>query len=350
MSVLEYKCPACGGMLLFDSALQKMKCPYCDSEFDLKDLGESESENPDVFRMEKAELQPEESAGMVVYSCPSCGGEIVGDSTTAATFCLFCGNTAIIPHQLKDMLRPDLVIPFKISKKDAQDALKAFYKGKKLLPSVFQQQNRIESIRGIYVPYWLFDCETHASIQYKATRVRTWSDNDYNYTKTDYYRLFREGGAKFERLPADASTKMDDAYMESIEPYNYKDATDFNMAYLSGYFADKYDVDSDTAKQRADQRIRSSIISLFQGTTSGYSTCTPESTNLRFSHGKLRYALLPVWMLNTKYNGMVYSFAMNGQTGKFTGILPVSWSKFFMWFFGIFIGVGAIGSLIASLF
>jgi len=350
MSVLEYKCPACGGTLLFDSALQKMKCPYCDSEFDLKDLGESESGNPDIFRMEKAELKPEENAGMVVYSCPSCGGEIVGDSTTAATFCLFCGNTAIIPQQLKDMLRPDLVIPFKISKKEAENALKAFYKGKKLLPSVFQQQNRIESIRGIYVPFWLFDCETQASIQYKATRVRTWSDNDYNYTKTDYYHLFREGGAKFERLPADASTKMDDAYMESLEPYNYKDATDFNMAYLSGYFADKYDVDSDTAKQRADQRIRSSIMNLFQGTVSGYSTCMPESTNLRFSHGKLRYALLPVWMLNTKYNGTIYSFAMNGQTGKFTGILPVSWGKFFMWFFGIFIGVGAIGSIIASLF
>ncbi|MDR1560451.1 MAG: hypothetical protein LBS84_12325 [Clostridiales bacterium] len=347
MSVLEYKCPACGGTLLFDSESQRMKCPYCDSEFDMKELTESESSKPDIFKLESKELAPDEREGMVAYSCPSCGGEIVGDGITAATFCPFCGNTAIMPRQLTGMLRPDLIIPFKVTEEAARDALKAFYKSKTLLPSVFRRQNRIESIKGIYVPFWLFDCATRASIQYQATKVQLWGDSDYNYTKTDYYRLYREGGVNFERIPADASSKMDDAYMESVEPYDYNEAADFDMAYLSGFFADKYDVDSDSAKQRADQRIRNSIISLFQGTVMGYATSVPESTNLRFSHGKLYYALLPVWMLNTKYNNKIYTFAMNGQTGKFTGALPMSWGKFFLWFFGLFVGLGAIGTLIA---
>jgi DNA-directed RNA polymerase subunit RPC12/RpoP len=348
MSVLGYKCPSCGGTLLFESESQQMKCPYCDSEFNIKDIGDSEdpgSAKPDTFRMDSKELMPEERAGMVVYSCPSCGGEIVGDNSTAASFCLFCGNTAIMPNQLTGMLRPDLIIPFKVSKENAQNALKAFYKGKTLLPSIFHQENRIECIRGIYVPFWLFDCETHATIRYKAANVRVWSDKNYNYTKTDYYNLFREGDVKFERLPANASSKMDSNYMESIEPYSYNEATEFNMAYLSGYFADKHDVDSENARQRADQRFRTSIVNLFKSTCSGYSTC-PESTHVKFSHGKICYALMPVWMLNTKYEEKIYQFAMNGQTGKFTGTLPVSWPKFFLWFFSIFFGVGLIGTLI----
>ncbi|MDR2648431.1 MAG: hypothetical protein LBB94_01740 [Clostridiales bacterium] len=345
MSVLEYKCPACGGTLLFDSESQRMKCPYCDSEFDTKEV--SESESPDIFKLESKELSQEEKAGMIVYGCPSCGGEIVGDSATAATFCPFCGNTAIIPQQLTGMLRPDLIIPFKVTREAARDALKSFYKGKALLPSVFRQQNRLESIKGIYVPFWLIDCEAHASIQYKATNVQVWSDAYYNYAKTDYYRLYREGGVNFERIPADASTKMDDAYMESIEPFDYKAAVNFNTAYLSGFFADKYDVDSGAAKQRSDQRVRNSIISLFRSTVTGYATCESVSVNLRLSHGKLRYALLPVWMLNTQYNDKIYTFAMNGQTGKFTGALPMSRGKFFIWFFGLFVGLGAIGTLIA---
>ena len=349
MSVLEYKCPSCGGTLLFDSTAQKMKCPYCDSAYDVKDLSDSGQPQPDIFKIESKELNPEEREGMTVYSCPSCGGEIVGDKNTAATFCLFCGNTAIMPKQLTGMLRPDLIIPFKVTEKAAQDALKAFYKGKVLLPAVFQSQNRIESIKGIYVPFWLFDCEAGASIQYKATTVQVWSDKNYNYTKTDYFQLFREGGANFEYVPADASTKMDDTYMESIEPYNYAEAIDFNTAYLSGYFADKYDVDSDAAKHRADERIKSSIINLFQSTVMGYTSCIPESVNLNFSHGKLRYALLPVWMLNTKYNGKIYTFAMNGQTGRFVGALPMSWSKFFLWFLCLFLGLGAVGTLIVVL-
>ena len=349
MSVLGYKCPSCGGTLLFESESQQMKCPFCDSEFDVKDLGCIEDPgtlDPDVFSMDSRELDPQESEGMVLYSCPSCGGEIVGDSGTAATFCLFCGNTAIMTNQLTGMLRPNLVIPFKITKAQAENALKEFYKGKTLLPSTFHQENRLECIRGIYVPFWLFDCETHASIRYKATKVRVWSDSNFNYTKTDYYNLYREGDVNFERLPADASTKMDSAYMESIEPYDHKEATEFNMAFLSGFFADRHDVSSDDAKTRADQRVRSSVVNLFQNTCKGYSTCVPESTHVKFAHGKICYALMPVWMLNTKYDEKIYQFAMNGQTGKFTGTLPVSWPKFFLWFFSLFLGLGIIGTLI----
>jgi hypothetical protein len=217
------------------------------------------------------------------------------------------------------------------------------------LPSIFQQENRIESITGIYAPFWLFDCETQASIRYNATKVRVWSDSSYSYTKTDYYRLFREGGVNFERLPADASTKTDSAYMESIEPFDYNEAVSFNTAYLSGYFADKHDVDSEESKQRANKRIKNSIIKLFQSTVSSYNTCTIENTNLRLSHGKMSYALLPVWMLNTNYDDKTYIFAMNGQTGKFTGLLPISWPKLFIWFFCLFLGLGAVGTLIVVL-
>jgi DNA-directed RNA polymerase subunit RPC12/RpoP len=360
VSVQEYKCPSCGGALAFDSKEQQMKCPYCDSVFDVEAVrafnDALEQEPKDHYGWEtydqstgSGDWKSSELDSMIAYSCPSCGGEIVADKNTAATSCPYCGNHAIISQKLTGMLRPDYVIPFKLDKKAAQEALAGFYKGKPLLPKSFAGQNRIEEITGIYVPFWLFDCATHAGIQYKATRVHHWSDSKYDYTKTDTYQIFREGGMKFEKVPVDGSRKMEDTYMEAIEPYDYNAAVEFQSAYLSGYLADKYDVDAESAKPRANARIKQSVEKAFAATVTGYATCVPEHVRVAFSDGSVRYALMPVWMLNTKYKDKIYTFAMNGQTGKLIGSLPVSWGKFWAWFIGIFVGASALGFLIQSL-
>jgi predicted RNA-binding Zn-ribbon protein involved in translation (DUF1610 family) len=290
--------------------------------------------------------KPGELDKILSYSCPSCGGEIITDNNTAATTCPYCGNHAIITKKLSGFLRPDYVIPFQLDKNYAMDALKNFYKNKPLLPKKFASENKIESIVGIYVPFWLFDCNANAAIHYKAARVKFWSDSRYDYTKTDTYHVFREGAIEFEKVPVDGSKKMDYTLMEAIEPYDYKTMTDFASAYLSGYLADRYDVDADSAKPRANERLKRSVEKMFSETVVGYSSCIAENVNIAFSNGSVRYALMPVWMLNTKYGDKIYSFAMNGQTGKFIGNLPISWVKFWLWFFCIFISLSLIGFLI----
>ena len=212
---------------------------------------------------------------------------------------------------------------------------------KKLLPKIFMDENHIDEIKGIYVPFWLFDTDADAHLRFRGTRIRHWSDSRYNYTETSYYSVVRGGRIGFNQVPVDGSSKMADDLMESIEPYDLGDAVDFETAYLAGYLADKYDVDSQVCIERANERIRQSTATAFASTVVGYSSLIPQGSSIRLHNGTIRYALLPVWLLNTNWNGQKYTFAMNGQTGKMVGNLPMDKSLFTKWLLGL---TGAIGA------
>lgn len=345
--LLEYKCPCCGGAVEFNSSVQKMKCPYCDTEFEMEDLNayeeELKQERPDELNWEKTpgtEWGTGETAGMQIYSCQSCGGEILGDKNAGAATCPYCGNNVVMKGQFAGDLRPDYIIPFKLDKKQAKEGLKKHFKGKIFLPKVFKDENHLEEIKGVYVPFWLFDADTEARIRYKATKVRAWSDGSYDYTETRHYSVIREGSVGFERVPVDGSSKMADDLMESIEPFDFSEAVDFQTAYLAGYLADRYDVTAEESIERANERIKRSTEEVFEDTVQGmYSTVMAENISLKLKNGKAKYALYPVWMLTTKWRDKTYLFAMNGQTGKFVGDLPVDNGKYWKYlagFTGIF--------------
>lgn len=331
MAVLqEYKCPCCGGAITFDSTLQKMKCPYCDTEFEMETLvsyddalNTAQSDQMHWETEAGSDWQAGESENLRVYVCKSCGGEIVADETTGASSCPYCDNPIVMMGQFAGELKPDFVIPFKLDKKAAVAALNRHYGGKTLLPKVFKDQNHIEEVKGIYVPVWLFDADAHAQIRYKGTKTRTWSDSRYNYTEVSHYLISRSGSLGFERVPVDGSSKMDDTLMESIEPFRFSDAVDFQTAYLAGFLADKYDVDAETSIERANERIKKSTEDAFAKTVNGYDSVVPDNTSVQLENGHAKYALYPVWLLNTDWKGKKYTFAMNGQTGKLVGDLPL---------------------------
>lgn len=344
----EYKCPCCGGGIEFDSDIQKMKCPYCDTEYEMQTLAaydeDLKADRDDDMKWDSAagaDWQEGEADGLRVYVCESCGGEIVGDETLAATACPFCDNPVVMKGQFAGDLKPDYVIPFKLDKEAAKAALRKHYEGKRLLPKVFKKENHIDEIKGVYVPFWLFDADADANLRYKATRVRTWSDSNYYYTETSFFSVRRAGNLGFNKVPVDGSTKMDDALMESLEPFNFNDAVDFQSAYLSGYLADRYDVDSEKSIERANERIKKSTENTFASTVQGYATVVPEATNVQLKNGSAKYALYPVWLLNTTWRGNKYTFAMNGQTGKMAGNLPMDKGIYRRWLFGLWGGVSA---------
>lgn len=338
----EYKCPCCGGAIAFDSTLQKMKCPFCDTEFEMETLASYDSElqndQADDMRWETTageEWQDGEAGGLRSYVCKSCGGEIACDENTAATSCPFCGNPVVMMGQFSGALKPDYVIPFKLDKGAAKAALKKHYEGKKLLPKVFKEQNHINEVKGVYVPFWLFDAGANVNMRYRATKVRMWSDNRYDYTETSFFAVSRGGNIGFEGVPVDGSTKMPDDLMESLEPFDFSEAVDFQTAYLAGYLADKYDVGAEESIERANERIRKSAEDAFERTVKGYTTVTKEAGSIRLQDGKVRYALFPVWLLSTKWNGQNYLFAMNGQNGKMVGDLPMDKAAYKRWLFGL---------------
>ncbi len=338
----EYKCPCCGGAIAFDSTLQKMKCPYCDTEFEMEALAgydaDLRGDQADDMQWENtagAQWQGDEADGLRSYVCKSCGGEIIGDENTAATSCPFCGNPVVMMGQFSGSLKPDCVIPFKLDKKAAKEKLMQHLSGKRLLPKVFKDQNHIDEIKGVYVPFWLYDADVSAQVRYRATKVRAWSDNNFNYTETQHYSVHRAGSISFERVPVDGSSKMADDLMESLEPFDFSQAVDFRTAYLAGYLADKYDVDAEQGKERANARVKKSTEDAFARTLEGYTSVRAESSSIQLNSGKAKYALYPVWILNTTWNGTQYTFAMNGQTGKFVGNLPIDKAAAAKWTWGL---------------
>lgn len=308
-----------------------------------------QSDRPDHMSWDSSaggEWQDGEADGLLEYICQSCGGQILGDETTAATSCPFCGNPVVMMGQFKGDLKPDYVIPFQLDKHAAVQALKKHYSGKPLLPKVFSQQNHIEEVKGIYVPVWLFDADADVNIRYKATRVRFWSDSNYRYTETSHYSVLRGGTIGFERVPVDGSTKMEDALMESIEPFDHSGAVDFQTAYLAGYLADKYDVDSEKSVTRANERIKRSSEDAFANTVHGYGSVITVASSVNLENGVARYALYPVWLLNTTWNGKKYTFVMNGQTGKLAGDLPMDKGAYIKWLLGV---TGIVGAAVFAL-
>ena len=347
-ALTDFKCPCCGGAIEFNSNVQKMKCPYCDSEFDVEALqsdAASESEKPDNIEWgnDGVQFKEDEASGMKIYICNSCGGEIVADENTAATSCPFCDSPIVIKGQVSDELKPDLIIPFKIDKKAAKEALQKHISTKKFIPKIFKDENHIDEIRGIYVPYWLFNCLAQGTASFDAQTIHTWSDSKYNYTKTSHYRVMRSGKIEIDSLPVDGSSKMEDNLMESIEPFDKSEAVDFNTAYLAGYLADKYDVDAQESITRANERIKASLNESLRETISDhYSTVSCESSSMNVDNGTYKYALYPVWILNTSWKDEKFVFAVNGQTGKIVGDLPLDKSAFRKWTAILTAGIGAI--------
>ncbi len=355
--VLEYKCPCCNAGLVFGENTQQLTCEYCDNAFDLDTVrayNDSESQQrTEEFLWEdtlKQEWSKEECSGLRAFQCPSCAGEILTDETTAATFCPYCDNPTILPSRLSGSLKPDAIIPFQNSKDDAKAAFRKLCKGKPLLPKAFTSEQRLEKITGIYVPFWLYDCDADFQGSYKATRIHRWSDSRYHYTKTDHFLLRRDASADFSGIPMDGSGKMDDIFMESIEPYDYSQLVNFDMAYLTGFLADKYDVPSESGEERIRERVDETIRDQLQSSLIGYATVIPTSRQLHIHHSKAKYVLLPVWMLNTKYRDKIYTFAMNGQTGKMTGSFPICPKRTAAWFAAICAGVTLAATLLQMLF
>ena len=354
MANLQLKCPCCGGALQFDDKKQLTVCPYCDSQFTAEDLKaytqELDSHEQEDTSWDESMVQAytnEDKEGIKIYSCDSCGGEIIVEETTSSTVCPYCGNNVLVAKELSGDLKPNYVIPFKNDKEAAKESLKKFFKKKPLLPGSFSKENVIEEIKPLYVPFWLFDADVDGKVDFRGEVTKRWSDANYDYKEVKTYSIIRGGQIAFDHVPVDGSIKMEDQLMESIEPYDFNEAKEFNAGYLAGYPADRYDVDQDVTFKRATERFRDGTVQAFRNDIKGYENVTVKSSSLQFSNTNACYALYPVWILNTKWKEKNFRFAVNGQTGKIAGNLPISagksimfWAIFFVIFAGLGVGLG----------
>ena len=319
-TVKEYKCLNCNAGLEFNPESQNWDCNYCFSRFTKEALDK-------VYVVD--EPTHEEMPELDSYHCTSCGAELLSDNTTSATFCVYCKNPTVIRSRFSGKFKPRFVIPFKMTKEKAKSIYSAWIKKRFFAPSEFKHQEEIEKITGIYAPFWLFDCTADGYIEGDATTVSSWRSGNYRYTKTRFFRVSRAGTMKYDNVPCDASKKLDDKLMHMIEPYSYADLKDFSMQYMSGFMAEKYDVDSNEAGQVIQGRVKQFVETTLKGTVNGYASFSVADSQVNLSDENHDYSMLPVYLLVNKYKGKEHKFMINGQTGKVVGETPISIGKMF---------------------
>ena len=353
MSTATYNCPCCGAPLADSGESGKLECASCGNSYEpdaIQAMSAAESIDKLEFERCAEAFDASEAAQMQAYICKSCGAELMTEDTTTATECPYCGSPTILPDRIQGGVKPEKVIPFKVTKEQAQKQFEAYFKGKRLLPNIFlKSRNRIAEMRKLYVPYWLFDCDAQADIVYDAEKRSTERRGDWEITRTKYYLVRRSGRMGFDSIPVDGSEKLDDKITESLEPYDLSAAVPFQPAVLAGAMADHADVDADACEKRAVERVETSVSQAMRDSVTGYSSVSERSRSIHSDNGTATPVLMPVWLITTEKEGKTYTFAINGQTGKLTCDVPADTKKSLLWGGGVFAGVLALAALILAL-
>lgn len=338
--VIQYKCPNCGDDMAFDTNSGMLSCGSCGRSDSIENFSE------EFITKTFSENEAKE------YVCNNCGAEVITDADTSATSCSFCGAAVVLADRVSGSLAPDMVIPFQISKEQAMEAFKKWCKNGRLTPKGFMSADRIKGITGIYVPFWLYDLHSAVDVEANATKVRTYTKGNYIYTETKHYFVAREMDITFQKVPVDASEKMNDVLMDKLEPYDYSTLKDFKTPYLAGYLAEKFNYTNKDLFPRVKSKVNKYIDKHISSTISGYTTVQYDEKNIVTEEKKAYYVLLPVWMVYYDFNKQEHTFAMNGVNGKVVGRPPLSLKKVFGWFSGIaavsFIGLKAISFIIGG--
>lgn len=343
VNALDNKCPTCGAKITFDPRSQTWNCEYCGSKFTLEEM--EKYDNASSLDANTVKESNNNTTELDVYRCKNCGAEIVADETVTATFCVYCGSTAILKDKIDSGIAPNLIIPFKNVKEDAVSAFKKVTKNKILTPSSFKSEKNIQKITGVYIPFWAYDLVADGDISFNASDTRCWSDSHYDYTEISNYLVEKTGHFEYEKVLADASSRFDDDLMDSLEPFNYSELTKYNHAYLSGFLAEKYDVSEEDSLERAKTRSMNTCVNLVSSSIPHQSRSL-KTNNINIVKKASNYIILPVWMVNIKYKNKMYTFAMNGQTGKIVGNIPIGIKETILWSVIVFVGFLLLATLI----
>lgn len=328
MDAAQYKCPNCTAELKFDPVSQKLHCEYCRSSFTIEEIKQicADAENS-IPEPDDVQAQQDFEDHTNLYHCSSCGADIMADDQQTALFCYYCHNPVILSGKLTGKYKPNKVIGFKLTKDQATSQFQKWINNRRFVPNNFKSRQQLEKITGLYVPFWIADCDLKADFCAIGKHVRSWTSGNYSYTETKEYRVVRNADICIDGIPADGESKIDDLLMEAIEPFDYKELKDFSMSYLSGFFADKYDVDKAGVFPRIRERAAQAGKKVVRDSIGSYSSLNVSLENYNIMNTQWQYIMLPVWFMTYKYKDKIYEFAINGQTGRLAGTPPLDKRK-----------------------
>lgn len=302
-----FRCKNCGGNVIYSPEKHIMFCPFCESE--------------------KSEERAEGDRSGELTICPNCGGEVTVETHTSATQCPYCDSYLIFNERVEGEFEPKTIIPFQMGKETCKKSIREKFKRCLFAPTDFLSEVRLNSMKGIYVPYWFYDYNTRCSFQGEGTRIRSWRSGNTEYTETSFYAVNRDMDINFENIPVDASVEMPDDVMDLVAPFNYSQMESFKPEYMSGFYAEKYNMPAEMIEERAKKLMKDDAVKLMRESYAGYSSVRTIRQDVDVKERKVHYGLLPIWRYIYRYKDKDYPFYVNGQTGKIVGEAPVSKGK-----------------------
>lgn len=330
---VTYNCPNCGANIEGSKEGHSYECPYCNSSFTFEEMQaftqkQQAKTSENVKRQAQKEVENEQyGEAAIAYECKNCGSQVVSDKKTVATFCLYCHSQNIIQARLVEKYAPDKILPFEVHEEDAKKAFLKWAKGVTFLPDGFTDEKHLAKISAFYAPSWLY--YTHGDFAFAGEGIKTksWMSGNYRYTQKDVYQVRKTGKIQYQEIPVDASSTIDNRIIEMLEPYDYGKAKPFDMTYLAGHYAEKYDDEHDVLYKDVEIEMQQNIARQIQTMKSEFTSFKSAEDASTIVQDKVEYAFYPLWFLNYRYDNKDYVFTMNGQTGKVVGDLPIDSKK-----------------------
>lgn len=306
------KCPNCDGAIKYNPSLSKMECPFCATVFEVQ---KDRNIKPEEVQAEVKVQDDEDTVSCRIYACTACGAEVAVSDTEVSTYCGYCGQPTIIFRRVSNEKKPKYIIPFKINKEQAVEKIREKIEKGSFVPKEIKNFE-VERVRGIYVPYRIYNIH-----YYDKQKLKGQSKHSSN---TLYF--LKEAECEFVGITSDASKRLDDKMMDWLEPYDFKELVPFDVRYLSGFYADKDDVDENALLMNAVKRVKELFDEEIKSKTNADYVKICES-NGKYKLRQTDYIMLPVWFLNFKYKNTFYTILVNGQTGKVVGAVPAAFGK-----------------------
>ncbi len=328
-----FRCQNCGGNMVYSPKHGGMFCPYCDGTGCEERVGGAgrmggldAAQDGNAAAVGGA-AQEAETMKEGLTECVNCGAPLEIGKYNSTCKCAYCGSYVILDERVSGRYRPQRILPFQIGKEGVVKKMKEEFKSRIFTPESFLSEATLEEMKGMYVPFWLYDYKVHCGFSGRGTKIRVWTSGSTEYTETSHYRVERDMDMDFDQVPVDASIEMGDEAMDLMEPFDYGQLEGFSENYMSGFYGEIYNMEAGELEGRAEGKVGKDAESLLKETVTGYHTLAQEHKAVEAVRKGVCHALLPVWRYRYQYQGREYVFYINGQTGKIAGVAPVSKKK-----------------------
>ena len=346
----KYPCPACGAQAEWNAGKQKLVCPFCGTESPYKVTATGEIQELDLVRALR-EI-PEDARGWQTekktVQCQSCKAVSVFDPERVGQRCEFCGSPALVPYEeIKSPIRPQSLLPFRVADTAVREQIRRWYKSKWLAPNSLKSRALVDTVKGVYIPYWTFDaqvvCPWEAEAGHYYYTTETYRDNKGNMQTRQVQHVRWEPASGvvnhfFDDEPIPGTRGVSHDLLREVEPFPTKELVAYDTSYLSGFIVEHYQVVLLEAAQASEAAMTGKLREMCAAEVPG-DTHRNLQIHPTFSAQTFKHVLVPLWLLTYTYGARVFHVLVNGATGRMSGEYPKSFWKVFFLVAGIIIVV-----------